>query len=75
MENVKRIDFVVGAANSDGKLVEGTERGVTVLFNTTVVSVDEVNALIRSDEYEDDKRLVVTTPVRADNLWGQMAPR
>lgn len=32
MNNVKRIDFETGCANSDGELVKGTERNVTVLF-------------------------------------------
>ena len=68
MENVKRIDFETGCANSDGELVKGTERDVTVIFNKTVITVDEVRELIRSGMYEYDSRVIVTTPVQADNL-------
>ena len=68
MENVKRIDFKAGCATSDGELVKGTERDVTVIFNKTVITVDEVRELIRSGMYKYDSRVVVTTPVQADNL-------
>lgn len=68
MNNVKRIDFETGCANSDGKIVKGTERNVTVLFNQTVITSDEVRELIRSGMYEYDSRVIVTTPTQADNL-------
>ena len=66
-----RIDFTTGIANSDGKLVKGTERNVTVIFNKTVITVDEVNELIESGMYEYDSRIIVTTPIQADNLKGR----
>ena len=68
MNNVKRIDFETGCANSDGELVKGTERNVTVLFNQSVITSDEVRDLIHSGMYEYDYRIIVTTPVQADNL-------
>ena len=68
MKNVKRIDFTSGIADSDGKLVKGTEREVCVLFNLTVISAEEVYKLIDSGMYEYDSRIIVTTPSRADNL-------
>lgn len=68
MDNVMRIDFKTGFANSDGEIIKGTERGVTVLFNQTVITSNEVEELIRSDMYEYDDRIIVTTPARADNL-------
>ena len=68
MKNVMRIDFKTGIANSDGKLVEGTERDVCVLYNKTVITDDEVRKLIDSDMYEYDNRVIVTTPIQADNL-------
>ena len=68
MNNVKRIDFSYSLADSDGNRIDGTERDVSVLFNITVISVEEVQELINSGEYEFDRRLVVTTPSRADNL-------
>ena len=68
MNNVKRIDFDYCLADSDGKPIEGTGTSVSVLFNVTVISVEEVQELINSGEYEFDSRLVITTPSRADNL-------
>ena len=68
MKNVMRIDFKTGYANSDGNLVKGTERDVTILFNKTVITTAEVRKLIDSDMYEYDSRIIVTTPTRADNL-------
>lgn len=70
MNNIMRIDFEVGCANSDGKIVKGTERGVCVLYNKTVITSKEVKRLIDSGEYEYDSRVVVTTPIQADNLKG-----
>lgn len=63
-----RIDFETGCANSDGELVKGTERDVSILYNKTVITHDEVEELIRSDMYEYDSRIIVTTPTQADNL-------
>ncbi len=68
MNNVMRIDFETGCANSDGELVKGTERDVCILYNKTVITHDEVEELIRSDMYEYDSRIIVTTPTQADNL-------
>ena len=68
MKNVMRIDFEIGCYTSDGELVKGTERGVSVLQNKTVIDGDEVMELINSGNYEYDDRIVVTTPKQADNL-------
>lgn len=68
MNDVRRIDFESGCANSDGELVKGTERKVTVLFNKTVITNEEVQELIYSGMYEYDSRIIVTTPIQADNL-------
>lgn len=65
---IKRIDFEVGCATSDGEMVKGTERGVTVLYNKTRISEEEVRSLISSGNYEWDTRVVVTTPAQADYL-------
>jgi hypothetical protein len=68
MKNVMRIDFETGIANSDGELVNGTERAISILFNRTVITDDEVQELINNGMYEYDSRIIVTTPTRADNL-------
>lgn len=66
--NVMRIEFETGYANSDGEIIEGTERDVCILYNETVITEDEVIELIHSGRYEYDNRIIVTTPVQADNL-------
>ena len=71
MKNVMRIDFEIGCTNSDGEIVEGTERGVCILYNKTVITYEEVCELIDSGEYEYDNRIVVTTPTQANNLKGK----
>lgn len=68
MNNVMRIEFEVGCANSDGEIIEGTERDVCILYNETVITEDEVKELIHFGRYEHDSRVVVTTPIQADNL-------
>ena len=66
--NVMRIDFVECCKNSDGKIVKGTEKEMSVLYNKTVITSKEVRELIRSGEYVYDSRVIVTTTKRADNL-------
>ena len=63
-----RIDFETGCFTSDGELVKGTERSVSVIYNKTVIDSDEVIELINSGRYEYDNRIIVTTPTQADNL-------
>jgi hypothetical protein len=68
MKNVMRLDFSTKICNSDGDLIEGTGRYVSILWNETVISTDEVYELINNDMYEYDSRVIVTTPTRANNL-------
>lgn len=68
MKNVMRLDFSTSICNSDGDPIEGTGRDVSILWNETVISTDEVYELINNDVYEYDSRIVVTTPTRANNL-------
>ena len=71
---IMRIDFTEGCVNSDGVIVEGTERPICVLYNDDIISGVEVKDLIRNGEYEWDNRIVVTTTARADNLKGKGSP-
>ena len=68
MKNVMRLDFSTSICNSDGEPVEGTGRDVSILWNETVISTDEVYELINNGMYEYDNRVIVTTPTRANNL-------
>lgn len=68
MKNVMRLDFSTSICNSDGEPVAGTGRNVSVLWNETVISTDEVYELINNGMYEYDNRVIVTTPMQANNL-------
>ena len=68
LEHLKRVDFEIGCYTSDGELIKGTEEQICILFNNLTISVEEVNKLIKSGEYEYDSRFVVTTTQQADNL-------
>lgn len=68
MKNVMRLDFSTSICNSNGEPVKGTERDVSILWNETVISTDEVYELINNGMYEYDNRVIVTTPTQANNL-------
>lgn len=68
MKNVMRIDFSTSICDSDDKPVSGTGRDVSILWNKTVISTDEVYELINNGMYEYDNRIIVTTPIQANNL-------
>ena len=70
MNNIMRIDFTEGYMNSDGEFIEGMTEEITILFNITVISEEEVRELIDSGMYEYDSRVVAMTPTQADNLKG-----
>ena len=68
MKNVMRLDFSTSLCTSDGKPIDGTGRDVSILWNKTVISTDEIYELINNGMYEYDSRVIVTTPTQADNL-------
>jgi len=70
MNDIKRIDFEEGYADSDGNFIDGMNRKIAILYNRNIISYEEVCKLINSGEYEWDNRIVVTTSIRADNLKG-----
>lgn len=63
--NLCRLDFVIHNTQT------AEDKEATVLFNSTVISKDEVRKLVAFDEYERDVRLIVTTPLRANNMEDQ----
>ena len=66
--NLKRIDFEIDVADSNGNDTGRIREEVSVLFNSSVISEEKVRYLIEADKYEYDERLIVTTPTRANNL-------
>lgn len=62
INNLKTISFTSCLCNSDDEPIKGTEQEVSVLFNCTQISEQEVNELIDSGRYLYDARVIVTTP-------------
>lgn len=73
IENIKRIDFETGCYTSDDELIPGTIIQECVLFNSAVISEEEVKDLLRSGKHEYDPRVIVTTQIQAQNLAGKSA--
>lgn len=70
LNNIKRIDFELSYRKFNGNPVKGAYT-ITLFWNESVISSDEVMRLIETDNYENDNRLIVTTPDRADALNGK----
>lgn len=60
--NLKTISFTSCLCTSHNEPIEGTGMQVSVLFNCTQISEQEVNDLIDSGRYLYDARVIVTTP-------------
>lgn len=73
MENIRRQDFESYSCNSDGEPIIKIG-DVSVIYNTDVISEEEVDELIKTGMYEFDSRIVVTTKERADNMKGPTRP-
>lgn len=70
MSKITRINLTVRYTNADGEFVTRTEKDITVLFNKTIISQDEVEHLINSGMYEYDERIIVVSTRQANNLIG-----
>lgn len=68
LNNLKRIDFILEYCTSDDEPIEGLGRPVTIIYNQTVISTEEVQELISTGKFEFSSRIIVTTPECADNL-------
>ena len=65
---IQRIDFTTCAADSDGNLIEETEREISVIYNTQIISEKEVKKLIKNGMYEYNDKIITTIPKTADIL-------
>lgn len=72
MDNIKRVDFTTHYCNSDGEPIMKAD-DISVIYNTDVISEEEVDKLIDTGKYQYDSRVVVTTQERADNMKGPKA--
>lgn len=66
LDRYKRLDFIDVNATSDGKPVEGTERALTCLYNSSVVTPARVRNIIKNGQGEYDKRVIIVTKEKAD---------
>lgn len=72
--NCHRINFVECYTDSDGKSIEGTERTLTILYNSEVITENEVRKLIKQQQFQWDNRVIATTPEAADAFCGGIVP-
>lgn len=70
----KRIDFNTMLSDSDDEPITGTETHHTVLYNTNVISEDEVREIIRNGTFQWDNRIIHTQPDRADAFLKGIIP-
>lgn len=61
IKNLQTFEFVTCISDSDGQPVEGTQRGHTLLFNSSQISRDEVLQLVDTGRWEYDDRVVQVT--------------
>lgn len=71
--NLRVASFESVMASSSGKPIKGTERSHNLLYNTTQISEEEVQKLIREDSYEFDPRVVDITDVQLKYLRNKEA--
>lgn len=65
---IQRIDFTTCAADSDGNLIDETEKEVSVIYNTQIICEKEVERLINNGMYEYNDKIITTIPKTADIL-------
>lgn len=66
---VKAVPFTSGCADSDGKIVPGTEVAKLMFYNTDVISDDGAMKLLSDGRQELDPRVVVLWPQEAVALF------
>lgn len=68
IDNLRTVSIVVGKCTSDGKIVKGTEREVTVLYNRTQITMKEIDEAFKNDTWEFDERLIQVTRKQLEYL-------
>ena len=68
IDNLRTVSIVVGKCTSDGKMVKGTEREVTVLYNRTQITMKEIDEAFKNDTWEFDERLIQVTRKQLEYL-------
>ena len=68
IDNLRTVSVVVGKCASDGKMVKGTEREVTVLYNRTQITMKEIDEAFKNGTWEFDERLIQVTHKQLEYL-------
>lgn len=68
IDNLRTVSLIVGKCSSDGKMVKGTEREVTVLYNRTQITMKEIDEAFKNDTWEFDERLIQVTRKQLEYL-------
>ena len=61
-------------ATSDGAPVPGTERAVSVVYNSRTISIEEVERLLKSGRIESDPRVILSWPENVRNVFPDSEP-
>ncbi|WP_373261889.1 hypothetical protein [Hungatella hathewayi] len=67
--NIYRIDCTKAYYVSEGEIIPYTEACKSILFNTDIISSEEVKELIQSGYIECDSRVILVDKIQADNLF------
>lgn len=68
IDNLRTVSVVVGKCTSNGEMVKGTEREVTVLYNRTQITMKEIDEAFKNDTWEFDERLIQVTRKQLEYL-------
>lgn len=68
IDNLRTVSVVVGKCTSNGEMVRGTEREVTVLYNRTQITMKEIDEAFKNDTWEFDERLIQVTRKQLEYL-------
>lgn len=66
--NLAGIKTIQATYTSEGELIEGTEIDIVVLYNTSVISEDEVITLINTGRIKECDKVIIVPKYIAENL-------
>lgn len=69
LESIRAIEYQTGCADSDGKIVKGTERPMYMVYNRRTVSDEDAMAILDAGHQDTDPRVVSLWPSQALSLF------
>ena len=67
--NIYRIDCTKACYDSEEEAIPDTETSKSILYNTDIISSEEIDELIQSGRIESDPRVIFVDKIQADNLF------